>query len=71
MITAGLTNNDLKMLDMSLDELKKYQNGLLKELSDLNEVLDALGKDPGMIFSETVNRVDAYFESRNREGFEI
>lgn len=65
MITAGLTQNDLKVLDMDLNELKKYQDSLLEELSELNEVLKAVGKDPGMIFSETINRVDTYFEDRD------
>lgn len=67
MITTGLTNSDLKLLDMNLDELKMYQEKIMDELSELNIALDALGKDPEMIFSETVHRVDAYFENRSPE----
>lgn len=67
MITTGLTNSDLKMLDMNLDELKVHQKKIMDELSELNIALEALGKDPGMIFSETIKRVDAYFENRSPE----
>ena len=67
MKTSGLTNSDLKLIDMNLDELKIHQEKIMDELSELNAALEALGKDPGMIFSETVHRVDAYFENRDSE----
>lgn len=68
MKTAGLTTNDLRIMDMDLDELKEYRNGILNEMLELQVVLDALEGDLGIVYSETSNVVENYLKKLRQNG---
>lgn len=62
MITTGLTDKDLELIEMNLDELKNRRNEVLKEMLELQVVLDAITDDPVFILPKTVNVTDSYIK---------
>ena len=67
MKTAGLTTNDLKIMDMDSEELKDYRDRVLNEMLELQVVLDTLADDPGIVFPETSDIVEPYLKKWGRD----